>query len=384
MARLAGCGEDPAKPPRPFGILNELPDQRIQRKAAKEEIMSGTSGAPVRGAQLSKPIGIYYEHPDWYRPLFQQLDARGVNWEKIHAGEHSYDVALREPEYSLVFNRMSPSAWQRGLGHVIFYTLNFLQHLEAQGVRVVNGSRAFTHETSKALQLTLLESLGLPYPKALVINHPSQALAAAEKIGYPLVVKPNIGGSGAGIIRFDRPEQLKSAVEENRLYFGIDQVALVQEFFPARDSVITRVEVLGGKFLYAIQIHTTGDTFNLCPADICQSTRGEELARPACPIDAPKNGLQVEGYTPPRQVVQDVERVMKEADIEVGGIEYVIDDRDGRLLYYDVNALSNFVADPERIVGFNPYSRLADYLIAEAQAHETKQPRQAVGTGKAG
>jgi hypothetical protein len=346
--------------------------------------MSGTSGAPMRGAQLSKPIGIYYEHPDWYRPLFQQLDARGVNWEKIHAGKHSYDLAMREPEYSLVFNRMSPSAWQRGLGHVIFYTMNYLQHLEAQGVRVVNGSRAFTHETSKALQLTLLESLGLPYPKALVINHPSQALAAAEKIGYPLVVKPNIGGSGAGIIRFDRPEQLKSAAEENQLYFGIDQVALVQEFFPARDSVITRVEVLGGKFLYAIQIHTTGDTFNLCPADICQSTRGEELVRPACPVDAPKNGLQVEGYAPPRQVVQDVERIMQEAGIEVGGIEYVIDDRDGRLLYYDVNALSNFVADPERIVGFNPYSRLADYLITEAQAHETKQAQQAVGTGKAG
>src|SRR6266852_3219266 len=199
------------------------------------------------GYGLENPIAIYYEHPDWFRPLFQLLDERGVPWLKIDARHHNYDVASPEHEYSLLFNRMSPSAWQRGLGHVIFYTLNYLAHLESQGVRVVNGSRAFTHETSKALQLTLLESLGLPYPKALVINHPSQAPAAAEKIGYPLVVKPNIGGSGAGIIRFDRPEQLKSAVEENQLYFGIDQVALVQEFFPARDSVITRVEVLGGK-----------------------------------------------------------------------------------------------------------------------------------------
>ena len=23
---------------------------------------------------LEKPIGIYYEHPEWFRPLFQQLD----------------------------------------------------------------------------------------------------------------------------------------------------------------------------------------------------------------------------------------------------------------------------------------------------------------------
>jgi hypothetical protein len=238
---------------------------------------------------------------------------------------------------------------------------------------VVNGSRAFTHEISKALQLTLLETLGLPYPKARVINHPSQALSAAEVIGYPLIVKPNIGGSGAGIMRFSSPEELQAAVEENQLSFGIDNTALVQEFFTARDGVITRVEVLGGEYLYAIQIHITGDTFDLCPADICKNTKGEELARPACPIDAPKSGLTVEAYEPPRQIIEEVEGMMEVAGIEVGGIEYAIDHRTGRLLYYDINALSNFVSDPERVIGFNPYARLADYLIAEARLSAAKE-----------
>jgi hypothetical protein len=192
-------------------------------------------------------------------------------------------------------------------------------------------------------------------------------LVAAEAIGYPLVVKPNIGGSGAGIERFDSPEELQRAVAENRLHFGIDQTALVQEFVPARDRIITRVEVLGGEYLYAIQIHLSGEGYNLCPADICRNTKGEELTRGACALDAPKNGLKVEGYTPPRQVIRDVERIMEVADIEVGGVEYIIDDRDGRLFYYDINALSNFVADPERVVGFDPYARLADYLIAESR-----------------
>src|SRR5260370_15801330 len=155
----------------------------------------------TNGNERSKPIAIYYEQPNWFVPLFQQLDARGVNWLKIDARYHQYDAASPEREYSLLFNRMSPSAWQRGVGHGIFYTLNYLKHLEDKGVRVVNGSRAFTHETSKALQLALLERLGLPYPKARVINHPSQAVSAAEAVGYSLILKPKIGVMGARIKR---------------------------------------------------------------------------------------------------------------------------------------------------------------------------------------
>jgi D-Ala-D-Ala ligase-like protein len=330
---------------------------------------------------LEKPIAIYYEHPHWFEPLFQQLDARGVNWVKVHARNQVYDVSSQEQEYSLLFNRMSPSAWQRGLAHTIFYTLNYLAYLEAKGVRVVNGYRCFAHEISKALQLSNLDKLGLPYPKAQVISHPSQAMAAAEAIGYPIVIKPNIGGSGAGIERFDSPQEFRAAVEGNRLSFGIDSTALVQEAFTARDGIITRVEVLGGKYLYAIRIHITGESYNLCPADICQNTRGEELTRIACPVDAPKSGMKVEGYDAPKRVIEDVERIAELANLEVGGIEYVTDDRTGKQLYYDVNALSNFVADPVRVVGFNPYSRLAKFLIAEAQRHETGRSEPVVASG---
>jgi hypothetical protein len=322
---------------------------------------------------LEKPIAVYYEQQSWFVPLFNQLDARGANWVKLDARNHQYDLRSGD-EFSLLFNRMSPSAWQRGFGHTIFYTLGYLKHLEEKGVRVVNGSRAFAHEISKAVQLTNLDSLGLEYPKARVVNHLSQVLEAADSVGFPLVVKPNIGGSGAGIERFDSREQLVQAVEQKRLHFGLDNTALVQECFTPRDGIITRVEVLGGKYLYAIKIRTSGKTYNLCPGDICQSTAGEELERrPGCPVDAVKNGLTVEAYEPPREVINAVERIMNLAGVEVGGVEYVIDDATGRLLYYDVNALSNFVADPERIIGFNPYARLADFLISEAANHSAKK-----------
>ena len=262
---------------------------------------------------------------------------------------------------------MSPSAWTRGHGHAIFYTLHFLAHLEAQGVRVVNGARAFAVEISKARQLSLLESLRLPYPAARVIHHPAQAAEAARGLRFPVIVKPNIGGSGVGIVRFDHPEQIERAAASGQLQLGPDHTALVQESIPARDGCIVRVEVLGGKFLYAIRIHLSGEGYNLCPADICQTVDGRPLERAACPADAPRTGLRVEACTPPPETIAAVERILHAAGIEVGGVEYLVDDRDGRRLFYDINALSNFVADAVRVVGFDPHARLVDYLEQEAR-----------------
>jgi biotin carboxylase len=316
----------------------------------------------------ARPIGIYYEHPDWFRPLFTELDRRGVSYEALNADRHAYDATNGDgSQYGLVFNRMSPSAYLRGRGHSILYTLNYLAHLEQLGVRVVNGLTAFRTETSKALQLSLLKSLNLPFPAARVINHPDSAPAAAKGLRFPIVVKANIGGSGAGIVRYDTPEDLERAVREGRVKLGVDETALVQEFIPARDGRITRVEVLGYKYLYAINVYSSGESFNLCPADICQSTDGVELARGACPVDAPKNNLRVERADPEAEIINDVERIMRAADIEIGGVEYMIDDRDGQRYYYDINALSNFVADAPRVIGFDPFLKLADYLEQETR-----------------
>jgi hypothetical protein len=75
----------------------------------------------------------------------------------------------------------------------------------------------------------------------------------------------------------------------------------------------------------------------------------------------------VAAYTPPPEVISDCERIMQTAGIDVGGIEYMIDDRDGQRVYYDINALSNFVADAVHVVGFDPFARLVDYLLQRAR-----------------
>jgi len=199
-----------------------------------------------------------------------------------------------------------------------------------------------------------------------VINDPAQAVGAAEGLRYPVLVKANIGGSGAGIVKYETPDALQREVASGNVFLGVDGTALVQEAAPLRGGHITRVETLGGKYLYAINVYPATGSFDLCPADACQTTNGVELVRGACAVDAPKTGLRVEAATPSAEIIAQVEEIARATELDVGGIEYLVDDRDGKHYFYDINALSNFVADAENVIGFDPFVRFVDYLAERA------------------
>ncbi len=313
------------------------------------------------------PLAIFYEHPDWFRPLFAELSRRDVPFVTLDAAKHSYDPSERSVPYGLVFNRASPSAYLRGKRQTTFHTLSWLRHLERLGVPVVNGSAAYTVEISKAYQLEVLDELGVPYPASRVINDGARALEAAAGLRYPVLVKANVGGSGAGIERFATAEALAEGVARG-LDLGVDGSALVQEAAPLRGGSILRVEVLGGEVLYGIKVYPEEGSFNLCPGDACQGPDGRDLVRGACAVDAARNKLRVEAFSPSREVSDWVLQIARRVKLDVGGIELLVDDRDGRPYVYDINALSNFVADGPNVVGFDPFVRLVDYLVTRTHA----------------
>ncbi|MBA2462114.1 MAG: hypothetical protein H0V45_10185, partial [Actinobacteria bacterium] len=207
---------------------------------------------------MEKPIGILYEHPRWFAPLLAELERRGVAYERVHAAQHGFDPDGRESPHSLLVNRMSPSAWTRGNGHAIFHTLHYLTYLDDLGANVLNGRRAYELELSKARQASLLAELGIAHPSTRVIADPQQAVAAAEELAFPVLVKPNIGGSGVGIRSFETIDELAAA----ELDLGLDGTALVQEQLPAEGNAVVRIEILGGEFLYAIRLLLAESSFN--------------------------------------------------------------------------------------------------------------------------
>jgi hypothetical protein len=301
-----------------------------------------------------KPVGILYEHPEWFRPLFAELDRRAVPHEPIDAARLSFDPAARESPYSLVVNRMSPSAWTRGHAGAIFHSLHYLAWLDGIGAGVLNGYGAYRLELSKTAQCSLFGSLGIRHPRTRVVNSPAAAAEAAADLRFPVFVKPNVGGSGAGIVSFATHEELAAA----ELAPGLDGTLLVQEQLPADGEAIVRVEILDGELLYAIRILLAPGSFNLCPADYCEL--------PGIADGVSGRGLPIERYEPPGEIVDDAKRIVAAAGIDVGGVEYLVDARDGEAYFYDVNALSNFVADAPSVVGFDPFVPLVDLIVERA------------------
>ena len=306
-------------------------------------------------------IAILDEHPEWSRRLIAELDGRGLEVERIDHSEHGFDPRDRRRHWDVVVNRTSPSSHRRGHGRVLFYAEPLLAHLEELGVPVINPVAAWRFEKSKALQVGLFERLGVRYPRTVVVNGVAPLRRAAREVGFPALVKPNVGGSGALIERFETSAELEARAAE--LDFGPDGVALLQEYIEPRGGAIVRVEVLDGRMLYAIRIVRRSDQFNLCPADLCQVPASDALA--ACPVDAAPV-LEITRYEPPREAVEQAIALTRAASIDVGGVEYLVGAADGRAYVYDVNATSNFVADAPRVLGFDPFPALADTIVRAA------------------
>lgn len=294
-------------------------------------------------------LAVFYEHPAWFTPLFAALDARGIDYVKLGIEGHSFDPVGSPPPARVVLSRLAMSSFLRSADHAIFYTPALYAHWAGRGTRIINGADVLAVDANKARQLALISGLGLAIPATRVVHRAIDIPAAAAGLRFPIVVKANIGGSGAGIMRYDTPDDLALAVADKFLPTSIDGVLLVQEYVPARDGRITRIETLDRKFLYAIDIDGGGQ-FDLCPADACVAD-----GRPIVMTKA----------DPAPELIDAAERIAAAAGLDIGGIEVMIDDRDGVPRFYDINALSNFVAKPLDVLGWDPHEKLIDYLEAE-------------------
>ncbi|WAC66618.1 alpha-L-glutamate ligase [Agrococcus sp. SL85] len=291
---------------------------------------------------MARPtVIVLHDNEEWLPPFQRAFEAEGVALEPWHLGERAIDLDGVAPE-AVVWSRLSASAHTRGVPHAFDTASAILSWAEAQGRRVVNGSRVASLEVSKVRQHALLRAAGLDAPRTIAATSDAALAAAARQIGSPFITKHNRGGKGLGVRRFDSPEELDAALAAGELERPIDGIALVQELLVARDASITRAEFVGGRFRYAVRVDTS-QGFELCPADACR-VPGQDDAEPA-----PLFSLRPE-ITAAHPLVRELEALLAREGVEIAGVEF-LETVDGRTVPYDINTNTNYSPDVEAELG---------------------------------
>jgi ribosomal protein S6--L-glutamate ligase len=122
----------------------------------------------------------------------------------------------------------------------------------------VNGRDAVLTSRNKAGVLARLGNAGIPVPETVMLSSPveeNEILRAADRIGYPVVVKPNSTTRGTGVARAEDPDSLLGICDYLDLVHDYratgDKSFLLQEFLPdARDY---RAMVVEGEYAGAVE-----------------------------------------------------------------------------------------------------------------------------------
>ena len=305
-------------------------------------------------------IYVIHENEDWMKPLRAAFEGERLPFEEWFLSEGVLDFSSTPPE-GIFYNRMSASSHTRGHRFGPEYTAAVLAWLEAHGRRVINDGRALQIELSKIAQYAALAKYGIRTPRTVAAVGRSALIEAGAKFQGSFITKHNRAGKGLGVRLFHELDAFKHYVESDAFEDSVDGITLVQEYIRAPEPFITRLEFVGGRFLYAVRVDTSLG-FELCPADACQ------VGDAFCPVGeagsaapAPRFRI-VKGFQHP--IIERYRRFMTDHGIGIAGIEFITD-TSGELFTYDVNTNTNYNSAAEVEAGMFGMCAIARYLGEE-------------------
>ncbi len=294
---------------------------------------------------------VLHENPAWYAPLAAAFDRAGLPHEQWLLGDAVLDLDA-EPPAGVFWSRMSASSHTRGHPYAKDQTRGVLAWLAGAGRRVVNGRRVLELEMSKVEQLAALRAAGFDVPRTLAVAGATELAAAARKLPVPFISKHNQGGKGLGVRLFATHAEFDAYLAGPDYEPPVGGITLLQEYLAAARPEITRVEVVGGEFVYAITADTARGGFELCPADACVVPAAGGPAQPSLFT------LRA-GFSDP--VIGRYLDFAARHEIEIAGFEF-IETADGRLVTYDVNTTTNYNAEIEAVAPRPALAALTEFF----------------------
>jgi hypothetical protein len=308
-------------------------------------------------------IYVIHENAEWVMPLRAAFAELNLPFEEWHLDQGVLDFSSPPPE-GVFYNRMSASSHTRGHRYAPEYTSTVLAWLESHGRRVVNNSRALQLEINKIAQYAKLRNYGIRTPRTMAAIGKQNVIAAAAKFEGAFITKHNRAGKGLGVRLFQSQAALQDYVNGGEFDDSVDGITLIQQYVRAPAPFITRVEFIGGKFLYAVQVDTSLG-FELCPADACAI--GDAFCPVgttpvAAPVAAAPRFRILPSFDHP--IIKSYQAFLADNGIEVAGIEFIADEH-GELYTYDVNTNTNYNSSAEADAQKFGMRSIAAFLGAE-------------------
>lgn len=213
-----------------------------------------------------------------------------------------------------VLVRMMPPA---GLEPVVF-RMDALHRLVDAGVPVINPPRTVEMAVDKALSLARLAGAGIAVPQSWVGERADDALAAFDRLGGDLVIKPVFGSEGRGLVRVTDRESCWRVVHALQ---RIGSVLYLQAFVP-NDGWDLRVFLLNGEIVASMRRTAAPREWR---ANVAQGARAEAWQEVPAEVSV---------------IVEAVARV-------IGGMILGVDlirDLEGRWLVLEVNGVPGWRA----------------------------------------
>ncbi len=129
---------------------------------------------------------------------------------------------------------------------------------EANGGLSINSAQSLVLSHDKYLTYLKLREAGVPTPRSFLVFGLEAARAVAEKLSYPVIVKPTDGSWGRFVSLVKSPEDLETLIAHRQVMESDMHIYLVQEYInkPSRDI---RVTVVGDRAVAAIYRISPGD-----------------------------------------------------------------------------------------------------------------------------
>ena len=308
---------------------------------------------------------IIHENEEWLIPLRKALEKFDVQYEEWLLDDMTINID-QSPPNGIFFSRMSASNYTRNHLHSNQSSNIILTWLENHNRRVINGTNVLKIEFSKVLQQLLLKQSGFKTPKTIVAVGINKIKEAASNLNvYPMIIKPNQGGKGFGVKLINTINELDEMLEDNLINSSKDNTWLLQEKISTNEEFITRMEFIGGNFIYSLKVFSK-NSFELCPADACEVDLDQ-----FCPVDEINdiNNSQPSFFIdddPDKNLAKQLTIFLKKHQIEVAGVEF-IRNKDGVTIFYDINNNTkyNLNAEKQTKVNKNGMEEIALFLKSE-------------------